>query len=59
LLRPPSGGPRADLGDPEAMFAVAVMLAEGQGVQKDRAEAAACSRWRRRTSTRLANYNLD
>ena len=30
----------AELGDTEAMFAVAVMLAEGQGVQKDRTEAA-------------------
>jgi len=28
----------AELGDAEAMFSVAVMLAEGQGVQKDRTE---------------------
>ena len=48
----------AELGDPEAMFALGVMLAEGQGVVKDRDAAGQMFEAAAIRKHALANYNL-
>jgi hypothetical protein len=48
----------AELGDPEAMFALGVMLAEGQGVAKDRDAAGQMFEAAAIRKHALANYNL-
>ena len=47
-----------ELGDPEAMFAYAMMLAEGQGVDKDHVAAARYFEAAAVHRHALANYNL-